>query len=123
MSQYSASKLYKHAFKMTWDWRKWLPSDVYDYHSLVYKEVNAPVELQMGVLLPFISTICGPLVRGLFLTRPSVINLFWINVVASGVGKTQSRKRMVSEPLKFILSNTDHAVEDFKVSKYTQGGN
>ena len=30
---------------------------------------------------------------------------------------------MVSEPLKFILSNTDHAVEDFEVSKYTQAGN
>ena len=100
-----------------------LPSDVYDYHSLVYKEVNAPVELQMGVLLPLISTICGPLVRGLFLTRPSIINLFWINVAVSGVGKTQSRKRMVSEPLKFILSNTDHAVEDFEVSKYTWAGN
>ena len=119
MSQYSASKLYEHAFKMMWDWKKWLPSDVYDYHSLVYKEVNAPVELQMGVLLPFISTTCGPLVRELFLTRPSIINLFWINVAASGVGKTQSRKRMVSEPLKFILSNTYHAVEDFEVSKYT----
>ena len=37
MSQYSALKLYKHAFKMTWDWRKWLPSDIYDYHSLVYR--------------------------------------------------------------------------------------
>ena len=120
---YSASKLYEHAFKMMWDWKKLLPSDVYDYHSLVYKEVNAPVELQMGVLLPFISTICGPLVRGSLLTRPCIINLFWINVAASGVGKTQSRKKMVSEPLKFILSNTDHAVEDFKVSKYTKTGN
>ena len=106
MSQYGASNLYEHAFKMIWDWKKWLPSDVYDCHSLVYKEVNAPVELQMGVLLPFISTICVPLVRGLFLTRPSVINRFWINVPASGVGKTQSRKRMVSEPLKFILNHT-----------------
>ena len=48
MSQYSALKLYEHAFKMTWDWRKWLPSDVYDYHSLVYKEVNAPVEVTNG---------------------------------------------------------------------------
>ena len=49
MSQYSALKLYEHAFKMMWDWKKWLPSDIYDYHSLVYKEVNAPVELQIGV--------------------------------------------------------------------------
>ena len=32
---------------MMWDWKKWLPSDDYDYHSLVYKVVNAPVELQM----------------------------------------------------------------------------
>ena len=82
----------------------------------MYKEVDAPVELQMGVLLPFISTICRPLVCGLFLTRPSIINLFGINVVASGLGKTQSRKRMVSEPLKYNLSNTDHAFEDFEVS-------
>ena len=87
------------------------------------KKSVSPVELQMGILLPFISTICGPLVRGLFLTRPSVINLFWINVAVSGVGKTQSWKRMVLEPLKFILNNTDHAVEDFKVSKYTRAGN
>ena len=95
----------------------------YDYHSLVYKEVIAPVELQMGVLFPFISTTHRPLVKGLFLTRPSVINHFWINVAASGVGKTQSRKRMVSEPLKLILSNTDHAVEVFEISKYTKAGN
>ena len=61
--------------------------------------------------------------KGLFLTRPSVINLFWINVAASGVGKTQSRRRMVSEPLKFILSNMDHNVEDFEVTKYKQAGN
>ena len=51
-----------------------------------------------------------------------MINLFWINVAASGVGKTQSRKRMVSEPLKYILSNSDHSVEDFEVSNYTQAG-
>ena len=66
--------------------------------------------------------ICGPLVCALFLKKPSVINLFWINVTASGVGKTQSRKRMVSEPLKYILNNTDHSIEDFKFSKYTHAG-
>ena len=31
--------------------------------------------------------------------------------------------QMVSEPLKVILSNTDHTVEDFEVSKYTWAGN
>ena len=122
MSQCSASELYEHAFKMTWDWKKWLPIDVYEYHNLVYKEVNAPVELQMGVLFPFISTVSGPLICALFLTRPSVINLFWINVTASGVGKTQSGKRMVSELLKYILNNTDYSIEDFEVSKYTHAG-
>lgn len=91
MSEYSASKLYEHAFKMTWEWKKWLLVDVYEYHNLVYKEVNDPVELQMGVLLPFILTICGPLVCSLFLMSPSVVNLFWINVATSGVGKTQNR--------------------------------
>ena len=30
---------------------------------------------------------------------------------------------MFSEPLKFIFSNSDHAVEDFEVSKYTRAGN
>ena len=122
MSQYSASKLYEHAFKITRDWKKWLPIHVYEYHNLIYKEVNAPLELQMGVLFPFISMICGPLICALFLTRPSVINLSWINVTVSGVGKTQSRKRMVTEPLKYILNNTDHSIEDFEVSKYTYAG-
>ena len=123
MAQFSANKLYEHAYKMQWNWRKWLPSEVFNYHNLIYQELNSPVELQLGVLLPFISSLCGPNTRSIFLTRPSVINLFWINVAASGVGKSQSRKCMVSEPLKFILDNSDHGLVDFEVSKYTRAGN
>ena len=50
------------------------------------------------------------------------LQLFWINVATSGVRKTQSKKRMVLEPLKYILNNTDHSIEYFKVSKYTHAG-
>ena len=81
-----------------------------------YREVNVPVSLQMGVLLPFISSLCGPKTKGHFLTRPSCIKLFWINVAASGVGKLQSRERMISQPQAYMMENLE-------VSKYTRAGN
>ena len=59
---------------------------MYRFHELVCKEVNAPVELQMGILLPFILSVCGPFTKGHFLMRPSCLNLFWFNVAGSGVG-------------------------------------
>ena len=95
--------LYEDAFNISYNWKKWLPADVYRYHELVCKEVNAPVELQMGIFLPFISSVCGPLTKGHFLMRPSCLNLFWLNIAASGVGKLQTRKQMISEPLQYIL--------------------
>ena len=39
------------------------------------------------------------------MTRPSVLNLFWLNVAASGVGKSETLK-----------------LEDFEVSKFTRAG-
>ena len=60
--------------------------------------------------------------NGHFLTRPSCLNLFWLNIAASAVGKSQTRKCMISQPLQYILQNTDHAVQDFEVSKYTRAG-
>ena len=53
-------------------------------------------------MLPFVAACLGPTTRGHFMTRPSVLNLFWLNVAASGVGKSETRKRLVSEPM-----NTD----------------
>ena len=79
MCDYNSGRLYEDAFNISFSWKKWLPPDVYRYHELVCKEVNAPVELQIfGILLPFISSVCGPLTKGHFLTRPSCLNLFWL---------------------------------------------
>ena len=123
MSEYASLRLYKDAYKMEFNWEKWLPRKVYEYHDLNYREVNAPVSLQMGVLLPFISLLCGPKTKGHFLTRSSYINLFWINIAASGVGKSQSRERMISQPLGYMMENLDASFQDFEVSKYTRAGN
>ena len=118
----SAGKLYEHAYKLKVNWERLLPKKMFRYHDLLWKEINAPISLQMGSLLPFISTLCGPITKSLFLTRPSVINLFWINIAASGSGKTQSRSRLVSESIEYILKHTHLDIEDFEVSKYTRAG-
>ena len=54
---------------------------------------------------------------------PSCLNLFWIVVVASGTGKSQSRKRFITDALEYILSNGRVKVEDFEISKFTHAGN
>ena len=56
------------------------------------------------------------------MTRPSVLNLFWLNVADSGVGKSETRKRLVSEPLEYIFLQEDVKLEDFEVSKFTRAG-
>ena len=56
------------------------------------------------------------------MTRPSVLNLFWLNVAASGVGKSETHKRLVSEPLEYIFGQKDLKLEDFEVSKFTRAG-
>ena len=76
----------------------------------------------MGNLLPFVASLCGPTAKVKFFSRPSVMNLFWISVAASGVGKSQSRGRMISEPMEYILSKEGHDVIDFEVSKFTRAG-
>ena len=119
---YDTSRLYNDAYSTKLNWEKWLPKPIYQYHSHIYREVNSPVSLQMGVLLPFISSCCGPNTKGHFLTRPSVINLFWINVAASGTGKSQARKRMISQPLEYIIANSPHDIQDFEVCRFTRAG-
>ena len=122
MGDYTPGQVYEDAYRNECKWEKWLPKEVYEYHSMIWREINASVDLQMGVLLPFVASVCGPKTRSSFLTQPSVINLFWINVAASGVGKSQSRKRMISHPLSFILKHMHGKLVDFEVSKYTRAG-
>ena len=123
MCDYNSARLYEDAFNIPYNWKKWLPPDVYRFHELVCKEVNAPVELQMGILLPFISSVCGPFYKRSFFDKTIMFEPFWFNVAASGAGKSQTQKRMISQPLQYILQNTEHGVQDFEVSKYTRAGN
>ena len=76
----------------------------------------------MGVVLPFVSACLGLHTKGHFLTRSSVLNLFSINVAASGVGKSVTRHRFISEPLDYILQVSNGSVPDFEISHFTRPG-
>ena len=117
-TSYTAEKLYEEAYNIQYNWDKILPLDVLEFHTLVSKQTNAPVDLQMGTILPFVASCMGPKTRGHF----SCLNLFWIVVAASGAGKSQSRKRFITEPLEYILSNGRVKIEDFEISKFTRAG-
>ena len=43
--------------------------------------------------------------RGLWSTNPAVLNLFWMNITASGVGKSKARWKLISEPMKYMSCN------------------
>ena len=101
--QYTKQKLYEEAFNVSFNWEKYLSPKCFKFHDLTCREINSPISLQMGVMLPFVSACLGPTTCGCFMTRPSVLNLFWLNVAASGVGKSETRKRLVSEPLEYIF--------------------
>ena len=122
MSQYNSSRVYEEAFKMKFRWEDWLPDEVFQFHNYLYKAQNTPIGLQMGVLLPFVSSLCGPRTKCTFLNTPSVLNLFWLNVGASGIGKTQARRAMIADPMKYILQHTGSDQCDFVVSKFTAAG-
>ena len=120
---YNVTKLYQETYSIPYHWEKFLPKEIYHYHDLLYHEFNGPVSLQMGVLLPFISALAGPKVKGLWGTRENVINFFTINVAASGVGKSSCRKQLISEPIRYILENcTSSQFPDMEVNKYTRAG-
>ena len=117
--QYTKQKLYAEAFNVSFNWEKFLTSRCYEFHNLTCMETNSPVPLQMGVMLPFVLACLGPTTRGCFLTRPLVLNLFWLNVATSRVGKSKTRKHLISEPLEYIFSQPDMQISDFEVSKFT----
>ena len=72
MSQVSmnvtADKLYEEAFSIKYAWEHMLPKEVFEYHNLIFRECNVPVDLQMGTILPFVASCLGPNTKGLFLT-------------------------------------------------------
>ena len=105
-TSYTAEKLYEEAYNIQYNWDKILPSDVLEFHTLLSKQTNAPIDLQMGTgVLPFVASFMGPKTHGHFLTTPSCLNLFWIVVAVSGAGKSQSHKKFITDPLEYILTN------------------
>ena len=119
---FTSGMLYESAYNILFNWKSHLPNSVFKYHELIWKETNAPIKLHMGVVLPFVLACLGPCTKGHFLTRPSVLNLFWINVAASGVGKSVTRQRFISEWLDYIIHNSNNAVPDFEISRFTRPG-
>ena len=120
---YDTNKLYEDAYNIKFKWDKWLNPKVYEYHELLWKQFNSPVELQMGVLLPFISSCCGPTTTSIYSTEPGRLNLFWLNIAASGVGKSRARKKLIMEPLQYMGMNIpENIFKDFEVCRFTRPG-
>ena len=59
-TSYTSEKLYEEAYNIQYNWDKILPLDVLEFHTLVSKQTNAPVDLQMGTILPFVASCMGP---------------------------------------------------------------
>ena len=123
MANYMPHTLYEHAFAVSFDWDRHLDEEVFKYHDLTWRQNNTPVELQMGTILPFIAACARPKTRGLFFMEPSVLNLFWLDIVASGVGKSQSRKKFISDPMRYMMQDPSIQVQDFEVCNFTRAGN
>ena len=84
------------------------------------RELSTPIELQMGTVLPFIVACCCPETKAIFFTQPSVLNIFWMNIAASGVGKSQSRKRLIAELLEYMMCDKEMKIPDFEVCNFTR---
>ena len=121
---YGVNQLYEDSYTMQYDWERYLQPEILNFHDLIYKEFNSPVALQMGTLLPFVASLAGPKTKGLWSTRPNVLNFFTINIATSGTGKSQARKRLISEPLKYILQHVENKDKfpDMEVNKFTRAG-
>ena len=66
-TNYTLSMLYESAYNIPFNWKNYLPDAIFKYHSLVWKETNVPVDLHMGVVLPFVSACLGLCTKGHFL--------------------------------------------------------
>ena len=69
-SNFTSGMLYESAYNIAFNWKSHLPNSVFKYHELVWKETNAPIELHMGVVLPFVSACLGRMYKGSFLDLP-----------------------------------------------------
>ena len=67
-TNYTSSMLYESAYNIPFHWENHLLETVFKYHLLVWKETNAPVDLHMADVLPFVSACLGPHTKGHFLT-------------------------------------------------------
>ena len=123
MATYTPRNLYKESFGMNFNWVKHLYNGVYRFHDLICRELSIPIKLQMGTVLPFIVVCCGPETKAIFFTQPSVLNIFWMNIAASGVDKSQSRKRLIAEPLEYMMRDKELKILDFEVCNFTRAGN
>ena len=123
MANYTPHTLYEYAFAMSFEWDHHLDEEVFKYHDLTLRQNNTPVELQMGTILPFIAACASPKTRGLFFTEPSVLNLFWLNIAASSVGKSQSRKKFISDSMQYMMQDPSVQVQDFEVCNFSRAGN
>ena len=66
MFDYNSGRLYEDAFNISYKWKEWLPLDVYRYHELICKEVNAPVQLQMTFYCHLYHQFVDPYKRAIF---------------------------------------------------------
>ena len=98
VNRYTAGMVYEQAYSLDFNWQKHLPEEAFKYHELLWKETNAPIDLHIGVVLPFVASCLGRKTRGHFLTRPSILNLFWINVVATASAKVLHSKSSFHSP-------------------------
>ena len=122
MATYTPRNLYEESFTMNFNWEKHLYTGVFRIHDLMHRELSTPIELQMGTVLPFIAVGCGSETKAIFFTQPSVLNIFWMNIVESGVGKTQSRKRLIAEPLEYMMHDKELKIPDFEVCNFMRAG-
>ena len=119
MLKYASLRLYKDAYKMEFNWEKWLPRKVYEYHDLNYREVNMPVSLQMGVLLPFISLLCGPKT---FLGK-AILHKPFLDKRCSLWCRQVTIKGKDVIPTSSLHDGKSRSFQDFEVYKYTRAGN
>ena len=122
VNRYMAGMVYKHVYSIDFNWQKHLSEEVFRYHELLWKETNAPIDLHMGVVLPFVASCLGPQTKGHFLTRPSILNLFWINVAVSSMGKSITWQKFISQPMDYIIKNASAQISNFEISRFTRAG-
>ena len=82
--QYTKQKLYEEAFNVSFNWEKYLSPKCFKFHDLTCREINSPISLQVGVMLPFVSACLGPTTCGCFHDKAicikSVSGLMWLLV-------------------------------------------